>query len=147
MYFQLYRGDILSCDILSQLKEVDILSQDNLATRVHQNIKKFLEFYSNLIYVVSIYGSVSAGREFWPFRVIFFQKVERSCGQTVKDRFDFSIDSGQLYLVHSGDLNLALEFFLESHGGHHHHHQHHHHHFQKNAPKLDKIAVSPARTA
>merc|ERR1712016_99603 len=61
------------------------------------------------------YGSVSAGREFWPFRVIFFQKVERSCGQTVKDRFDFSIDSGQLYLVHSGDLNLALEFFLESH--------------------------------
>ena len=55
------------------------------------------------------YGSVSAGREFWPFRVIFFQKVERSCGQTVKDRFDFSIDSGQLYLVHSGDLNLALD--------------------------------------
>ena len=56
-----------------------------------------------------IYGSVSAGREFWPFRVIFFQKVECSCGQTVKDRFDFSIDSGQLYLVHSGDLNLALD--------------------------------------
>ena len=24
-------------------------------------------------------------------------------------RFDFSIDSGQLYLVHSGDLNLALD--------------------------------------
>ena len=58
---------------------------------------------------VNTYGSVSAGREFWPFRVIFFQKVERSCGQTVKDRFDFSIDSGQLYLVHSGDLNLALD--------------------------------------
>ena len=55
------------------------------------------------------YWSVSAGREFWPFRVIFFQKVERSCGQTAKDRFDFSIDSGQLYLVHSGDLNLALD--------------------------------------
>ena len=55
------------------------------------------------------YGSVSAGREFWPFHVIFFQKVERLCGQTVKDRFDFSIDSGQLYLVHSGDLNLALD--------------------------------------
>ena len=46
------------------------------------------------------YGSVSAGREFWPFRVIFFQKVERSCGQTVKDRFDFSIDLGQLCLEH-----------------------------------------------
>ena len=45
------------------------------------------------------YGSVSAGREFWPFRVIFFQKVERLCGQTVKDRFDFSIDPGQLGLV------------------------------------------------
>ena len=58
---------------------------------------------------MNLYGSVSAGREFWPFRVIFFQKVERSCGQTVKDRFDFSIDSGQLYLVHSGDLNLALD--------------------------------------
>ena len=44
------------------------------------------------------YGSVSAGRELWLFRVIFFQKVERSCGQTVKDRFDFSIDLGQLCL-------------------------------------------------
>ena len=70
--------------------------------------------YVNVLHTYT-YGSVSAGREFWPFRVIFFQKVERSCGQTVKDRFDFSIDSGQLYLVHSGDLNLALEFFLESH--------------------------------
>ena len=38
--------------------------------------------------------------DFWPFRVIFFQKVERLCGQTVKDRFDFSIDLGQLCLVH-----------------------------------------------
>ena len=46
------------------------------------------------------YGSVSVGREFWPFCVIFFQKVERSCGQTVKDRFDFSIDLGQLCLEH-----------------------------------------------
>ena len=52
------------------------------------------------LYSRSVYGSVSAGREFWPFRVIFFQKVERSCGQTVKDRFDFSIDLGQLCLVH-----------------------------------------------
>ena len=25
------------------------------------------------------YGSVSAGREFWPFRVIFFQKVKPFC--------------------------------------------------------------------
>ena len=66
-------------------------------------------FLSLVIVIIVIYGSVSAGREFWPFRVIFFQKVERSCGQTVKDIFDFSIDSGQLYLVHSGDLNLALD--------------------------------------
>ena len=29
---------------------------------------------------------------------------------------------------------------------HHHHHQHHHHHFQKNAPKLDKIAVKIKRS-
>ena len=65
--------------------------------------------YLNWNQPLRTYGSVSAGREFWPFRVIFFQKVERSCGQTVKDRFDFSIDSGQLYLVHSGDLNLALD--------------------------------------
>ena len=27
----------------------------------------------------SIYGSVSAGQEFWLFRVIFFLKVELSC--------------------------------------------------------------------
>ena len=52
----------------------------------------------NLLRLPVIYGSVSAGREFWPFRVIFFQKVERSCGQTIKDRFDFSIDLGQLCL-------------------------------------------------
>ena len=39
-----------------------------------------------------IYGSVSAGREKWPFRVTFFLKVEPLCGQNVKDRHDFSID-------------------------------------------------------
>ena len=44
------------------------------------------------------YGSVSAGQEFWPFRVIFFQKVEPSCDQTWWDRFYFSIDLGQLCL-------------------------------------------------
>ena len=45
------------------------------------------------------YGSVSVGRGKWPFRVIFFfSKVERSCGQTVKDRHDFSIDPGQVGL-------------------------------------------------
>ena len=31
---------------------------------------------------IAIYGSVSAGREFWPFRVTFFQKVEPLCDQT-----------------------------------------------------------------
>ncbi len=53
------------------------------------------------------YGSVSAGREFWPFRVIFFQKVERSCGQTVKDRFDFSIDP------RGGRYVLIIHFYVE----------------------------------
>ena len=45
------------------------------------------------------YGSVSRGRGKWPFRVIFFLKVELSCGQTVKDKFDFSIVLSQLYLL------------------------------------------------
>ena len=31
---------------------------------------------------------------------LFFLKVERSCGQTVKDKFDFSIVLSQLYLLH-----------------------------------------------
>ena len=75
----------------------------------HSNISPCCSIYAYMGFATGTYGSVSAGREFWPFRVIFFQKVERSCGQTVKDRFDFSIDSGQLYLVHSGDLNLALD--------------------------------------
>ena len=44
------------------------------------------------------YGSVSAGREKWLFRVTFFLKVEPSCGKTVKDRHDFSIDPGQVGL-------------------------------------------------
>ena len=30
----------------------------------------------------------------------FFKKVELSCGQTVKDKFDFSIVLSQLYLLH-----------------------------------------------
>ena len=30
----------------------------------------------------------------------FFLKVELSCGQTVKDKFDFSIVLSQLYLLH-----------------------------------------------
>ena len=35
-----------------------------------------------IMYVYTYNVSVSAGREFWPFRVIFFQKVEPSCDQT-----------------------------------------------------------------
>ena len=31
---------------------------------------------------IMIYGSVSAGREKWPFNVIFFLKVEPPCDQT-----------------------------------------------------------------
>ena len=51
------------------------------------------------VQTVHTYGSVSPGRGKWPFRVTFFLKVERSCGQTVKDRHDFSIVLCQLYLL------------------------------------------------
>ena len=40
------------------------------------------------------YGSDSPGREFWPKCGPFLRKVEPSCDQTVKDRYDFSIDLG-----------------------------------------------------
>ena len=39
------------------------------------------------------YGSVSAGREKWLFRVTFFYG-EPSCGQTMQNKIDFSIDFG-----------------------------------------------------
>ena len=35
--------------------------------------------------------------------VSFFQKVELSCDQTGKDRFDFSIDIGYLYVWGPGN--------------------------------------------
>ena len=34
-----------------------------------------------LIVFMSIYGSVSAAREKWPFNVLFFLKVEPPCDQ------------------------------------------------------------------
>ena len=34
------------------------------------------------VYVDDTYGSVSAGREKWPFNVLFFFKVEPPCDQT-----------------------------------------------------------------
>ena len=59
------------------------------------------------------YGSVSPGRGKWPFRVTFFLKVERSCGQTVKDRHDFSIVLCQLYLLdHQNTSRRTSEFFF-----------------------------------
>ena len=46
------------------------------------------------------YGSVSRGRGKCHEMSFFFLKVELSCGQTVKDKFDFSIVLSQLYLLH-----------------------------------------------
>ena len=43
---------------------------------------------------VKPYGSVSAGREKSLFRVTFFVYGEPSCGQTMQNRIDFSIDFG-----------------------------------------------------
>ena len=40
------------------------------------------------------YGSVSAGREKSLFRVTFFVYGEPSCGQTIQNKIDFSIDFG-----------------------------------------------------
>ena len=38
--------------------------------------------FSSCVHVYNVYGSVSAGREKWPFNVIFFLKVEPPCDQT-----------------------------------------------------------------
>ena len=40
------------------------------------------------------YGSVSAGREKSLFRVTFFLYGEPSCGQTIQNKIDSSIDFG-----------------------------------------------------
>ena len=45
------------------------------------------------------YGSVSAGREKWPFNVLFFLKVEPPCDQTWWDSLVFSILSCFSYVV------------------------------------------------
>ena len=59
------------------------------------------------------YGSVSSERGKWPFRVTFLLKVERSCGQTVKDRHDCSIVLCQLYLLdHQITSRRTSEIFL-----------------------------------
>ena len=57
---------------------------------VHRNSIKFVDVCA----LFSIYGSVSAGREIWLFRVTFFVYGEPSCGQTIQNRIDFSIDFG-----------------------------------------------------
>ena len=45
--------------------------------------RKLQDLKENLLNVkVRIYGSVSAGREKWPFNVLFFLKVEPLCDQT-----------------------------------------------------------------
>ena len=39
-------------------------------------------WFSIVVFLVHAYGSVSAGREKWPFNVLFFLKVEPPCDQT-----------------------------------------------------------------
>ena len=50
-------------------------------------------------YTDAPYGSVSAGREKWPFNVLFFFKVEPPCGQTWWDSLISSILSSFSYVV------------------------------------------------
>ena len=50
--------------------------------QISSYVDHILSHVANIVGHISSYGSVSAGREFWPFRVIFFQKVEPSCDQT-----------------------------------------------------------------
>ena len=47
--------------------------------QISSYVDHILSHVANIVGHISSYGSVSAGREFWPFRVIFFQKVEPSC--------------------------------------------------------------------
>ena len=57
------------------------------------------------IYDQCSYGSVSAGREKWPFNVLFsFFKVEPPCDQTWWDSLVFSILSCVSYVVHAESL-------------------------------------------
>ena len=45
-------------------------------------VSKILRFDGSSGNLEGIYGSVSAGREKWPFNVLFFLKVEPPCDQT-----------------------------------------------------------------
>ena len=58
------------------------------------------EMLAMRIFFISAYGSVSAGREKWPFNVIFF-KVEPPCDQTWWDSLVCSILSCFSYVVHA----------------------------------------------
>ena len=64
------------------------------STLTFQYTHLVLGTYMHLVCTWNPYGSVSAGREIWLFRVIFFQKVEDLCVQTWKDSFDYSIVPG-----------------------------------------------------
>ena len=59
--------------------------------------------------LTSIYGSVSAGREKSLFRVTIFFYREPSCGQTMQNKIDFSIDFGWLGIVHSKNVLTYLQ--------------------------------------
>ena len=54
------------------------------------------------------YGSVSAGREKWPFNVLFFFKVEPLCDQTWWESLVFSILSCFSYVLHAKNTLIGL---------------------------------------
>ena len=54
-----------------------------------------------------IYGSVSAGREKWPFNVLFFFKVEPPCDQTWWDSLVFSILSCFSYVLDAENTSVG----------------------------------------
>ena len=82
---------IYACLVLWELKAGLVQADDPAATVMISHYCFLCNWYfesSKLgtiseidhVHMMYIYGSVSAGREKWPFRVIFFLKVERSCG-------------------------------------------------------------------
>ena len=55
---------------------------------------------------VSIYGSVSPGREFWPFQGNFLKKVNARCAKTKRGSLFFSTVPENLGLVHHKNVTV-----------------------------------------
>ena len=81
-----------------------IRSVDRLRSMINdhlsQNMRNTWDF-SVVLELSSTYGSVSAGREKWPFNVLFFLKVEPLCDHTWWDSLVFSILSCFSYVLHA----------------------------------------------